>query len=56
MFEHELKNFIKQHKEHMLTVMRLKEVPQRIVMPQPDAIIFDKKSLAKQFCKQPAQK
>jgi len=43
MYEHELKNFLKQHREHMMQVMRVKEFPPRVVMPSPEVIIFDKK-------------
>jgi hypothetical protein len=56
MFEHELKNFIKQHKEHILNVMRLKEAPQRLVMPPPDLVIFEKKQISKLYCKVAPQK
>lgn len=51
MQEHELRNFVKQHREHMMQVMRIKEVPPRMVMPAPDTVIFDRKQLAKQYCK-----
>jgi hypothetical protein len=43
MFEHELKNFLKQHREHMMQVMRVKEAQPRTVMPMAEFIIFEKK-------------
>jgi hypothetical protein len=52
MFEHELKNFLKQHKEYIMSVNRIKELPARIVMPMPEHIIFEKKQLHKLYGKQ----
>jgi hypothetical protein len=52
MYEHELRNFFKQHKEHMMQLWRLKEIPSRMVMPMADSVIFDRKQLAKLHCKQ----
>jgi len=44
MYEHELWNFIKQHKEHMMQVMRIKTETQiRMIMPTAEQIIFEKK-------------
>jgi hypothetical protein len=43
MYEHELRNFFKQHKEHMMQLWRLKEIPSRMVMPMADSVIFDRK-------------
>lgn len=51
MYEHELKNFLKQHREHMMQVMRVKEHPARVVMPMAEVIVFDKKLLHKTYGK-----
>jgi len=54
MSEPELKNYLKQHKEHIMQVMRLKEIPARMIMPLTD-VAFEKKGIFK-HCRQPIVK
>ena len=49
MSEPELKNFLKQNRENVIRVLKLKEIPQRTVMPQP-LVAFENRGIFK-YCR-----
>ena len=55
MTEPEMRNHLRQHKEHMLAVCRLKEMPTKVFMPTPLAA-FEKRSVFKHCKEAPVSK